>query len=94
MLVVDDILLAPFKGLLWVARKIDEAAEEELRGRHGEVKSQLSELYMQLETGRITEEEFDAREKVLLDRLDEIERIQAHQAGQGGGEQPDTETDR
>jgi hypothetical protein len=28
---------------------------------------------MQLETGRITEAEFDAGEKVLLDRLDAIE---------------------
>jgi hypothetical protein len=29
---------------------------------------------MQLETGGITEEQFDAEEKLLLDRLDEIDR--------------------
>jgi len=28
---------------------------------------------MMLETGRITEDEFDAREKKLLDRLDKIQ---------------------
>jgi hypothetical protein len=28
---------------------------------------------MMLETGRITEDEFDTREKELLDRLDEIQ---------------------
>ena len=28
---------------------------------------------MQLETGRITEEQFDAEEKLLLDRLDAID---------------------
>ncbi len=31
----------------------------------------MSELYMMLETGKMTEEEFDAAEK-LLDRLDAI----------------------
>jgi hypothetical protein len=43
---------------------------------HGEATSiteQLRILYMQLETGRITEAEFEAGEKVLLDRLDLIE---------------------
>jgi hypothetical protein len=29
---------------------------------------------MQLETGRITEQQFDAEEKLLLDRLDAIDR--------------------
>jgi hypothetical protein len=29
---------------------------------------------MQLETGRITEEQFDAEEKLLLDRLDAIDK--------------------
>jgi len=33
----------------------------------------LSELYMELETGRIDEAEFDAREAELLDALDRLQ---------------------
>ena len=72
MLLVDDVLLSPFHGLLWVFRKIHEAAQEEIAGQADTISAELSELYMMLETGRITEAEFEARERVLLDRLDAI----------------------
>lgn len=72
MFLLDDILLSPLRGVLWVAREVDKAAQEELANESGTIKADLSELYLMLETGRITEEEFDAREKVLLDRLDAI----------------------
>lgn len=43
-----------------------------------EITAQLRELYMMLETGRLTEAEFDEQEGPLLDRLDAIhERQQA-----------------
>ncbi len=47
----------------------------------------LSGLYVKLETGAITEEEFAAEEKQLLDRLDEIER-----RNQSDNEQADDES--
>lgn len=72
MLILDDLLLAPFKGLLWTFRKIQQAAEDELESQRTRTRSELSELYMLLETGRITEQEFDQREKTLLDRLDQL----------------------
>jgi flagellar motility protein MotE (MotC chaperone) len=81
MLIIDDLLLSPVKGVLWVFRKIQQTAEEELQSRQARTRSELSDLYMQLETGRITEDEFNAREKQLLDRLDEIKAIQQRQAG-------------
>ena len=37
------------------------------------IKDDLRDLYMMLETGQITEDEFDAQEQELLDRLDELE---------------------
>ena len=78
MFLFDDILLSPLHGILWVAREVDKAAQEELANESGTIKADLSELYLMLETGRITEEEFDAREKMLLDRLDAIsERLVA-----------------
>ena len=77
MFLVDDLLMSPVKGVLWVFREIHEAAQQELAGESEAITAALSELYMNLETERITEEQFDAQEKVLLDRLD---RLQAEAA--------------
>jgi hypothetical protein len=73
MLLVDDILLFPVHSILWVFREIGEIAQKELAGEATSITEQLRILYMQLETGRITEAEFNAGEKLLLDRLDAIE---------------------
>ena len=73
MLLVDDILFFPIHSIMWVFKEIGEIAEKELAGEATSITEQLRILYMQLETGRITEAEFEAGEKVLLDRLDLIE---------------------
>jgi hypothetical protein len=70
MFLVDDLLLSPVKGVLWVFQEIHDAAQQELAGEREAITAALSELYLKLETGQITEAEFDAQEKVLLDRLD------------------------
>jgi hypothetical protein len=72
MFLVDDILLAPVHGLLWVFKEIHHAVEEEQANEAEAITTKLSELYMMLETGQMTEAEFDAAEKALLDRLDAI----------------------
>ena len=73
MLIVDDILLFPVKGINWIFKQIHEIAEEELEGEADRIRDSLTELYMLLETGQITEEEFEQQEKELLDRLDNLE---------------------
>lgn len=73
MLLVDDILFSPVKGIMWIFRQIHELAEEELAGEADRIRESLTELYMQLETGEITEEEFEQQEAVLLDRLDALD---------------------
>ena len=73
MFLVDDILLAPFHGLLWIFEEIDRAAQEEMAGDAESITAELSTLYMRLETGKITEQEFAEQEKLLLDRLDKIQ---------------------
>ncbi len=80
MFLVDDILFFPFKGLFYVFNQIHNAAEEEFLDEEG-VSNQLSELYMMLETEKITEEEFDEEEKILLNRLDEIENYKKDHYG-------------
>ncbi len=72
MFLVDNILLAPFNSLIWVFKEIHKSAQQEIDGEADDVTHALSELYMQLETGELTDEQFAAQEKVLLDRLDEI----------------------
>jgi hypothetical protein len=73
MLLVDDILFSPVKGIMWIFRQIHELAEEELDGEADRIRENLTELYMQLETGEITEEEFEQQEAMLLDRLDALD---------------------
>jgi uncharacterized membrane protein len=71
MFLLDDILLAPVKGIVWMAEKIDEVikAEEQDENR---LKDTLLELQMRLELGQISEEEYRRQEAVLLERLEAI----------------------
>ncbi len=78
MFLLDDLLLAPFRGLLWLINEIQRAAQEEQAGEAENIRQELVELYMKLETGRITEAEFDARERQLLDRLDRGQAPRGH----------------
>ncbi|MBZ5622280.1 MAG: gas vesicle protein GvpG [Acidobacteriia bacterium] len=73
MFLIDDILVAPARGVLWIFEEIHKAAEEELANESESITAQLRNLYLQLETDAITEKEFDTAEKILLDRLDAIE---------------------
>jgi len=73
MFLIDDILLAPGSFLIWVMRKVHEAAQEELENDAARITTELSELHRKLETRAITEAQFQAREKELLDRLDQIQ---------------------
>jgi hypothetical protein len=59
--------------LLFIAENILQQAQRELMNEE-EVRRELRELYEQLESGRITEEEFEKREEDLVKRLEEIEQ--------------------
>ena len=74
MFVVDDLLMAPARGLLWIFHEIHRAAQEEQVMDAESITAELSALYMRLETGKLTEAEFDAEEKLLLERLDRIHK--------------------
>ena len=87
MVLVDDLLKLPFTGLVWIARQVQNAAQEELANESESVTAELSDLYMRLETGRISEEEFAGEEKTLLERLDRMqERGRGLQEEHGGEE--------
>ncbi|MEK7685273.1 MAG: gas vesicle protein GvpG [Verrucomicrobiota bacterium] len=73
MFLLDTILLSPIHLTVWAARKIQTAVTEEEAQEAGQITARLSELYMMLETGRISEAEFDAQEKELLDRMEQMQ---------------------
>jgi len=73
VLILDDILLFPARGVGWIVNQVRQAAEHEFENEADAVRNELRELYMMLEAGRISEEQFDARERPLLEHLDRIE---------------------
>ena len=68
MLLVDDILFAPINGIIWVAKKIDDMSQEELSDKD-KIKESLMELQLRYELDEITEEEYNQKEKELLEYL-------------------------
>lgn len=69
---IDDILLSPAKSLWWMLKEIGNAVQREQQEEAERLTAKLRTLYMQLETGRITDDEFDEAEAQILERLDEL----------------------
>lgn len=72
MFLLDDILLAPVNGLVWLAQKIDEVVKKETSDQ-GRIKEKLMEIQLKFELDEITEEEYNKREKELLEQLDALQ---------------------
>lgn len=72
MLILDRLLAAPVHGLLWVARKIQQQAEQEMGDDEAGIRRRLAELNRQLDTGVIDLQTFTQQEAALLDRLDAV----------------------
>lgn len=73
MFLIDDILLAPVYGIVWVGKKLGEIVEKEVSDE-GRIKEKLMELQMRFETDEIDEAEYTRQETELLDRLDAIKK--------------------
>ncbi len=69
MFLIDNILLAPLKGVIWIASKINEAAQQEVSDG-GKIKEEMMQLQLRFELDEISEEEYDKQEAELLARLD------------------------
>lgn len=82
MFIIDDIILAPAKGFMWIVRELAKAAEQEQASERDGLMRQLQSLHMKLETGAVTQDEFDELEQSILDRLDAL-----------AGESPEDATD-
>lgn len=60
--------------VFWIGKRVKEMAEEELYGDKEKIHAQLLTLQARLDMGEIQEEEYNIREKELLDKLEEIRR--------------------
>lgn len=71
MFLLDDLLLAPVKAVVWLAERVQEAADREFSDP-GVLKQKLLDLQMMLELNQISEDDFRRRESELLARLEEV----------------------
>jgi hypothetical protein len=71
MLVIDDILLLPFKGLLGIFEKIHEVAKKEVSDEKY-TWEKLMELQLRYEMDEISKEEYEKEEAKLQTKLNAI----------------------
>jgi hypothetical protein len=71
MFLLDDIVLAPFKGIIFIAEKIDELIQKEVSDE-GRIKERLMALQLRFEMDEITIEEYDKQEEELLEMIERI----------------------
>lgn len=80
MLLIDDVLILPVKGLMGIVKKIHEMVEQELFDET-RIREKLMALQLRFELDEISEEEYHRHEKELLNRLDTARRMK-----EGGNE--------
>lgn len=71
------LLSAGVRSLLWVFEEIADRVENE-RFDEDAVKAELTDLYMKLESGAISEDQFERHEAELVQQLQEIEQHNQH----------------
>jgi len=77
MFLIDDLLLAPLKGVIFIAQKINVVIEKETSDE-GSIKERLMSLQLKFEMDEISEEEYDQREDELLKLLGNIREEKAN----------------
>jgi hypothetical protein len=80
VLLIDDLLMLPFRGFIGVFETINEKINQEL---HDETKPQqeLLEAQTLLDMGEITEREYQKRETEILERLEAIRKYKEESEG-------------
>jgi hypothetical protein len=73
MFLIDSALLAPLKGVIFIAEKVNEVINKE-RSDEGTIKERLMGLQLKFEMDEIDEEEYDKREDELLGLLENIRK--------------------
>lgn len=74
MFIIDDILLFPIKGFLYIFKEIEKVAKGEMEDTSEKLKKELLEAQTLFETDKISEEEYSKREKNVLERLNALQK--------------------
>ncbi|NLI13618.1 gas vesicle protein GvpG [Pelotomaculum propionicicum] len=72
MFLIDDILLSPFKGLMFIFKEIHKEVMKEFCDEE-KVYEELRRLQYLLDIGEISEKMYERMENSLIERLQEIE---------------------
>jgi len=80
MLLIDDLLLAPFSGFNFIMRTLLKVAEEQWTD-DAPLKEQLLELQVQLDSGEINEKQYLEAETAILKAIREVQRRKIELAG-------------
>ncbi|HKD80669.1 MAG TPA: gas vesicle protein GvpG [Candidatus Angelobacter sp.] len=80
MLLIDDLLLAPFSGFNFIMRTLLKVAEEQWTD-DAPLKEQLLALQVQLEDGSLSEEQYLEAEAAILREIREVQRRKIELAG-------------
>lgn len=75
MFLIDNILLAPAKGLFFIFKEIHKQAEEEMRDSPEKLKKELYNFQIQLDLGQISEKEYMAVEEKILARWNKLKAL-------------------
>jgi len=78
MFLLDNLLMAPGKAVLFLLEEVAKKAQEEFLDDES-VKRELQEIYAMLEAGKISEKDFEAREMHLVERLQQIAAAKFHE---------------
>src|SRR5918995_49437 len=73
MFLIDNLLLAPGRAVYFVFKELARKAQEDWLDDDS-VKQELQEIYALVEAGKISSQDFEARECRLLERLEQIAR--------------------
>ena len=80
MLLIDDLLFAPFSGWNFIMRTLLKVAEEQWTD-DAPLKEKLLHLQVDLEEGSITEEQYLEAEALILREIREVQRRKIELAG-------------
>ena len=80
MFIIDDLLLAPFKGWNFIMNTLLKLAEEQWTD-DAPLKEELLTLQVRLEEGELTEEQYLEAEAAILKGIREIQRRKIELAG-------------
>lgn len=81
MLLIDDILLLPAQMLWKMFTGVKDEIDKELYPDEEQCKEKLLTLQMALETEQITEEDYEAEEGKIMERLRFLREYRKEEAG-------------